>query len=183
MFIRSREIDYKIMEGKSGRNTMDTKRLVTLAVLSTIALTIFVIESALPTLVPIPGIKLGLANIVTLFVIKRMGPKDAALVLLVRIVLATIFAGQAVSFLYSLCGGVMCLIIMSIVNWILRGHYIFVTSIFGAVAHNIGQILAALFILKMTGILAYVPFLIVSGIITGLFTGLACFFADKKIPE
>ena len=159
------------------------RRLTLLAVLTTAALTIFVIESAIPTLIPVPGVKLGLANIVTLFVIKRMGVRDAAAVLLMRVILATIFAGQAVSFIYSICGGVLCLIVMAAVNWILGGHVIFFTSIFGAVAHNIGQIMAAYFILGMSGILVYLPFLVISGIITGLFTGLVCFFMDKYIPS
>ncbi len=162
---------------------VNIRKLTSLALLTTIALTIFVIESAIPLQIPIPGIKLGLANIVTLFVIKRMGVKEAAAVLLVRIVLATVIAGQAVSFLYSICGGFLCLLVMALVNWFLQGHGIFITSIFGAVAHNVGQILAALLVLGMTGILAYVPFLIISGIVTGLFTGLATYFADKYIPK
>lgn len=162
---------------------LNIHKLTSLALLSTIALTIFVLESAIPTPVPVPGIKLGLANIVTLFVIKRMGTKEAALVLFVRIVLSTVIAGQAVSFLYSICGGGLCLIVMGLVNWFLQGHGIFITSIFGAIAHNIGQILAAFLVLRMTGILAYVPFLLISGIITGLFTGVAAYFADRYIPK
>lgn len=159
------------------------KRLTLLAMFTTIALTIFVIESAIPTLVPIPGVKLGLANIVTLFIIKRMRVCDAAVVLLLRIVLASVFVGQAVSFIYSLCGGLLCLLIMALVNWILEGHAIFITSVLGAVAHNAGQILAAFFILGMSGIFAYMPFLVISGVITGLFTGFVCFYMDKYIPK
>ena len=160
------------------KKTFDVKRLTTLALLTTIALTIFVVESAIPTLVPIPGVKLGLANIVTLFVLKRYKFSDAAIVLAMRIILATIFTGQAVSFIYSVSGGFLCLIVMAAVNKLLRGQYIF-----GAVSHNAGQILAAFFILRLSGIFAYMPFLVISGVITGLFTGLVCFFADKYIPK
>lgn len=159
-----------------------TKHLVLLALFATIALTIFVIESAIPTLVPIPGVKLGLANVVTLYVLKRMGFKDAALVLTVRILLSTIFAGQAVSLLYSVCGGALCLLIMCLVNWFLNGHAIFLTSVFGAIAHNAGQLFAAVVILRMTGILAYAPVLLISAVITGLFTGLICYFMDRYLP-
>ena len=162
---------------------MSTRKITILALYTTIALTIFMIESAIPAVVPIPGVKLGLSNIVTLFVIKRHGFKDAALVLFVRVILASIFAGQIVSFTYSVAGGVLCLIVMGLINYILSGEFLFVTSVFGAIAHNVGQILAAYFVLKMSGIFAYVPFLIISGIITGLFTGFACFFAEKKIPK
>ena len=161
------------------KKTFDVKRLTTLALLTTIALTIFVVESAIPTLVPIPGVKLGLANIVTLFVLKRYKFSDAAM----RIILATIFTGQAVSFIYSVSGGFLCLIVMAAVNKLLRGQYIFLTGILGAVSHNAGQILAAFFILRLSGIFAYMPFLVISGVITGLFTGLVCFFADKYIPK
>lgn len=162
---------------------MSTRKITILALYTTIALTIFMIESAIPAVVPIPGVKLGLSNIVTLFVIKRHGFKDAALVLFVRVILASIFAGQIVSFTYSVAGGVLCLIVMGLINYILSGEFLFITSVFGAIAHNVGQILAAYFVLKMSGIFAYVPFLIISGIITGLFTGFACFFAEKKIPK
>jgi len=159
------------------KKTFDVKRLTTLALLTTIALTIFVVESA------IPGVKLGLANIVTLFVLKRYKFSDAAIVLAMRIILATIFTGQAVSFIYSVSGGFLCLIVMAAVNKLLRGQYIFLTGILGAVSHNAGQILAAFFILRLSGIFAYMPFLVISGVITGLFTGLVCFFADRYIPK
>ena len=162
------------------KKTFDVKRLTTLALLTTIALTIFVVESAIPTLVPIPGVKLGLANIVTLFVLKRYKFSDAAIVLAMRIILATIFTGQAVSFIYSVSGGFLCLIVMAAVNKLLRGQYIFLTGILGAVSHNAG---AAFFILRLSGIFAYMPFLVISGVITGLFTGLVCFFADRYIPK
>ena len=70
-----------------------------------------------------------------------------------------------------------------VVNKLLRGQYIFLTGILGAVSHNAGQILAAFFILRLSGIFAYMPFLVISGVITGLFTGLVCFFADRYIPK
>ena len=76
-----------------------------------------------------------------------------------RIILATIFTGQAVSFIYSVSGGFLCLIVMAAVNKLLRGQYIFLTGILGAVSHNAGQILAAFFILRLSGIFAYMPFL------------------------
>ena len=165
------------------KKDFSVRRLTTLALLTTIALTIFVVESAIPTFIPIPGVKLGLANIVTLFVIKRYRISDAAIVLGMRIVLATTFAGQAVSFIYSVSGGFLCLVVMAAVNKLLKGNYIFLTGILGAVSHNVGQILAAFFVLRLTGIFAYMPFLMISGIVTGLFTGLVCYFADIYIPK
>lgn len=165
------------------KKDFSVRRLTTLALLTTIALTIFVVESAIPAFIPIPGVKLGLANIVTLFVIKRYRISDAAIVLGMRIVLATIFTGQAVSFIYSVSGGFLCLVVMAAVNKLLKGNYIFLTGILGAVSHNVGQILAAFFVLRLSGIFAYMPFLMISGIVTGLFTGLVCYFADRYIPK
>lgn len=162
---------------------MRTRRITMLGLLTTIALTIFMIESALPALAPIPGIKLGLANIVTLFILIRFQVRDAILVLFIRIILASVFAGQMVSFLYSICGGVLCLAVMALVNRVLDKKFIFLTSVFGAIAHNIGQILAAYFVLGMSGVFVYVPFLIISGVVTGLFTGVICYYADRYIPR
>ena len=161
---------------------MNIRKLTILALLTTIALTIFMIESVLPPLVPVPGVKLGLANIVTLFILTRFEFRDAAAVLFVRIIMASIFGGQIVYLLYSLAGGVFSLIVMAIISKILNRKYVFITGVFGAIAHNVGQIAAAFLILKLSGILVYVPFLMISGVITGLFTGFVCLFADKKIP-
>ena len=84
---------------------MNLKKLTTLAVFTVVALTIFILESAIPNPVPIPGIKLGLSNIVTLILLLNFTPADAFIVLLARIFLSACFAGQAVSLIYSLCGG------------------------------------------------------------------------------
>lgn len=162
---------------------MRTRRITMLGLLTTIALTIFMIESALPALAPIPGIKLGLANIVTLFILLRFQVRDAVLVLFIRIILASVFAGQMVSFLYSICGGVLCLAVMALVNRLLDKKFIFLTSVFGAIAHNIGQVLAAYFVIGMSGVFVYVPFLLLSGVVTGLFTGVICYYADRYIPR
>ena len=83
-------------------NKMDIKKMTALAMFSVIALTIFTAESMIGPIVPIPGIKLGLANIVTLLVLVLYGPKEALFVLIVRILLGSMFGGQMVSFFYSL---------------------------------------------------------------------------------
>lgn len=162
---------------------MSTKKMTTLALFTTIALIIFTVESALPALAPIPGIKLGLANIITLFVLKHMGGKDALIVLLMRILLASFFFGQALSLLYSLAGGLCCLLVMYLINKLLHGRYLYLTSIMGAIAHNFGQLTVAYLITKVEGVLVYLPFLLISGIVTGLFTGLCAHFADKYVKS
>ncbi|MBP5281350.1 MAG: Gx transporter family protein [Lachnospiraceae bacterium] len=158
------------------------KRLPMLALFTATALMIYCLESLLPTLIPVPGIKLGLANVVTLVVIKRYGARDALLVLLARILLSCFFYGQFLSLLYSLCGGLFCMLITWLINSLLRGEYLYLTSIFGAIAHNLAQLLVAYLITKVPGVLTYLPFLMISAIITGLFTGLCAHFTLRHLP-
>ena len=160
---------------------MDVKKITRLGLYTTIALTIFLLEAALPAMAP--GMKLGLANIVTLYVLSRHTGTEALLVLLVRVVLASIFAGQMVLFVYSLCGGLFALLAMVVFYRFLGKRYIYLVSIMGGVAHNIGQILAAVYLMRMSGMLAYAPYMVISGIFTGLFNGLVCFFMEKRIPQ
>lgn len=123
------------------------KKLTTLALFSTIALTIFLLESLIPPLVPIPGIKLGLANIVTLILLANGTWRDALVVLMARILLGSIFAGQMMSFFYSLAGGLACLLVMAILHHFLGKKLLWFTSIIGALAHNTGQIIVAALVL------------------------------------
>lgn len=160
---------------------MATKKMAVLAIFTVIALTIFVIENAIPIPIPLPGIKLGLANIITLIVLLNYKSGDAFLVLVCRILLGTMFTGQAVSLLYSFSGGILCLLIMILLNRILHGHFIVLISVFGGLFHNIGQITAAFLITNTLGVFSYFPFLAISGIITGFFTGFCAFFAQKYL--
>ncbi len=160
---------------------MTLKKLTTLALFTTLSLIIFTLESLLPPLAPIPGIKLGLANIITLILLRNYSVKDTALVLIARILLSAFFSGQAISLIYSLAGGLASLIIMALFNRLLNGHYVFLTSITGGIAHNLGQLLIAFLITQVPGVLMYLPFLILSGMLTGLFTGLCAHFAQKYL--
>ncbi len=162
---------------------MHTRNLSILALFSALALIISGLESALPPLVPLPGIRLGLANIVTLVLLYRYTAKDALLVLTVRILLSSLLFGQAVSLLYSLAGGLLSLLVMNGGNKLLNRHYLGLTSILGGISHNIGQITVALLLTQVPGVLAYLPFLMLSGILTGLFTGLCAHFMLKFLPK
>lgn len=162
-------------------HSSSTKHLTILALYTTLALAIYGVESLLPPLLPIPGMKLGLANIITLLVLTKYSPKDAFLVLFARILLATFAFGQFVSLLYSLCGGIFCFAAMFMVQKLLRNRHIYITSIFGALFHNLGQILIALLLTRTIGVLSYLPFLIICAVVTGLFTGLCAHFAAKLL--
>jgi heptaprenyl diphosphate synthase len=154
------------------RKGMSAARLTHLALYTVLAMALYGAESLLPPLFPIPGIKLGLSNLVTLIVLRRWGGKDAFLVLLARILLSSLVLGQMMGFFYSLIGGMFSFCTMVIVSKLLRGHFIILISITGAIAHNIGQILTAVLITLSPAVLAYLPYLIISGIVTGCFIGL-----------
>ena len=152
-----------------------TRKLTTLSLLAAIALALYAVESALPPIVPIPGIKLGLSNIITLVVLWKYSAKDAFFVLLVRILLATMFFGQAMSLLYSLFA-------MLLVKRLLHGNYLFLASMTGAVFHNLGQIGVAFLLTSVPAVLVYLPFLLLSGLVTGLFIGLCARFTLRFLP-
>ncbi len=160
---------------------MNTKKIVSLALFTALALILSLVESALPPLAPIPGIKLGLANIITLIVLLNYTARDAFLVLLVRVLLSSLFTGQAIYFLYSLSGALLCFASMWLVNKLLQNHFVFLTSMVGSIFHNTGQVLMAILLTKTFGVAAYLPILLVSGVLTGLFTGLCAYYSQKYL--
>ncbi len=151
---------------------MKTKKLVLLALLDAIALTIFMVEAQIPALVPIPGIKLGLSNIVTVFTVFTIGPWEGAAVLFVRIFLGAVFAGNFSSILYSSAGGLCAIAVTILLQKILTKKQLWVAGCLGAVAHSIGQMAMAIFVTGTPSIAVYLPIMIVCSIVTGLFTGL-----------
>ena len=160
---------------------MSIKKMTILALFTTLALIIFTVESAIPPLAPIPGIKLGLANIITLVTLCLYSPKDTFLVLFARILLSCFLVGQAMSLMYSLAGGIFCFLGMCLLHKLLGRRFLFFTSIAGAMCHNLGQVLVAFLITSVPGVWAYLPFLLLSGIVTGLFTGLCAQFSLKYL--
>lgn len=158
----------------------NVRRLALLGVFTTLALTIFMIESMLPPILPIPGVKLGLANIITLYLLHTATAKDALLVLIARVILASIFGGQMMSFLYSLTGGLLCFLVSAILVRIFDRKNAWITGMVGAIFHNVGQMAAAMLVLRSFGVFAYFPVLMISGILTGLFTGLCTHYFIKR---
>ncbi len=162
----------------------DIRTIVSIGLLSALSLAIYAFESMLPPLLPIPGIKPGLSNIIILYTLKRLGKKEAGCVLLVRLLLSAILFGNAISLIYSLAGGFLALIIEIICDKILSGKNIQITGAFGGLFHNIAQLITAALIMQTAAVLSYAPYLFIAGIVTGLFTGYAAHFLLKiKIPE
>lgn len=159
-----------------------TKRLTTCATLAALALALSYVEGMMPLPVPLPGFKLGLANIVTLFALCTLGAPDALSILLVRVLLGAMFAGNASALIYSMLGGFSAMAAMiALRRWDKLSVY--GISVGGAAAHNSGQVAAAVLTLGNTAPLAYLPLLLVvslfSGALTGFVTGLLLRRADS----
>ncbi|MGI5935438.1 MAG: Gx transporter family protein [Oscillospiraceae bacterium] len=162
---------------------MNIRRLTLMATLAAAALTIFVAESQIPPVVPLPGIKLGLANIITLVAMSILSRRDAGLILAVRIILGSIFTGSVSSLIFSLAGGVLAFAVMAAVIGLFPEKLIWVVSTLGAIGHNTGQLIAAVFVTGTPGILIYAPALLASSIITGVFTGLASMYLIRSFKK
>lgn len=154
-----------------------TRTLTAMSVLTALALIIFMVEAQIPALFAIPGIKLGLANIVTLIAMKFMGRRQAGLVLAARIILGSFFIGNFSVILYSGAGGLLCYTVMSMTVYRLK--QIWVVSVLGAIAHNLGQISVAAIVLKSSAVFLYLPPLIISAVITGAFTGFCAMYLSR----
>ena len=162
---------------------MQTRKLTRMALLTAIALTIFMIEAQIPALVPIPGVKLGLANIVTVFAVFTMGSKEGAMILAARIFLGAVFAGNFSTIFYSAAGGACAILVTIGLKRILTKNQLWVAGALGAVAHSIGQMAVAVAMTGTPGLLVYLPVMILCGIVTGLFTGLCAQFLVKRGKE
>lgn len=160
---------------------MNTKRLTTMSLLTSMALIIFIIEANLPSLTPVPGIKLGLSNIITIYAMFILVPLDTLLILLSRIILGSIFSGNMSVLLYSLAGGILCYVSMLIMRKFLTLKQIWICSVIGALFHNIGQITVAILITNTMSLIYYLPILMVSAIISGMFTGLCTQYLVNRL--
>ena len=159
---------------------MKARKITLLALLTAIALTIFMVEAQIPALVPIPGIKLGLANIVTVFAVFALGPKDACLVLAARIFLGAVFAGNFSTIFYSAAGGALAIAVTIGMRKILTKKQLWVAGALGAVAHSIGQMAMAVLLTGTPGLIVYLPVMMAVSIVTGTFTGLCAQFLVNR---
>ena len=156
-------------------------RITRLALLTAIALTIFMVEAQIPALTTIPGVKLGLANVVTVYAMFAMGPGDALLVLSGRVFLGAVFSGQPMTLIYSAAGGLLSWCVLCILKRLLTQRQIWLASPVAAVFHNIGQLLAAAAVLRSWAVMAYLPYLVIAAVLAGLFTGIAAQALIKQL--
>ena len=149
------------------------KKLLYLALLTAISLVLFVVENQIPAPVPVPGVKLGLGNVIVVAVLFLYGPWEALAVLGAKILLSAILTGNLSALAYSAAGGLLSWGGMCLLRPLLREKQLWAASVLGAMLHNLGQLLAAMVIAATPGLIAYLPVLLLSGMVTGLFTGVA----------
>lgn len=159
------------------------KTITFTGIFTALAIILAYVELLIPPLFPsLPGIKMGLPNIIIVFLLYRKDANSAIFVSLIRILLVTMLFSNAMAFLYSLAGAVLSLLIMILLRKLNLLSVVGV-SIAGAVAHNIGQILMAMLLLDSSELGFYLITLVFSGIIAGIFVGLCGALLIKKFPS
>jgi heptaprenyl diphosphate synthase len=157
------------------------KKTAFLGMFVALALIASYVESLIPIYFGAPGIKLGLANLVTVVVLYQSGLKEGAIVSFLRILLAGFLFGNVFSILYSLAGGVLSLLVMYGLKKSEKFSILGV-SVAGGITHNIGQMIVAVFLMENGKIAFYFPILMIAGVITGLLIGIASREVQKRIP-
>ena len=150
----------------------NTKKLTLLAMMITFAIILSYIESKIPAFVAIPGVKIGLANIVVIFVLFKLGIKEAIVISGVRVFIISLLFGNPISLIYSIAGAFLSLTVMFILKKLTPLKEV-ALSVVGGVMHNVGQIAVASLILETNVLVYYLPFLILSGTIAGIAVGVA----------
>ena len=161
---------------------MKTRKLITEAMLAGLALILSYVESLFPLSIAVPGVKMGLPNLVIVFALYRMGTGSAVRISLVRVGLVALLFGNFYSFLYSAAGAVLSLVLMALLKRV-KGLHTAGVSVAGAVMHNIAQIGVAILILGAREIIFYLPPLLVSGMLSGIGIGIAAAVLIRRIPE
>lgn len=157
-------------------------RVAYFGVFTALALIFSYVESLIPINFGIPGVKLGLANLITLIALYKMSVKEAFLISIARVVLSGFIFGNLFAILYSLAGGLLSLAIMT---WFKRSNKfsIYGISMAGGVFHNVGQLMMAILVVESVTIAGYLPVLLVSGLLTGLVIGVVSGETLKRIGK
>lgn len=150
---------------------MSTKRITTYGILIALALILSYVEAQIPAFVAIPGMKLGLTNIVVLTALYVMDTKSAMFINVVRIIIVAILFGNAMSFAFSIVGGMLSTIVMILLKKTGKMKAIGVSAA-GGITHNVGQILTAMVLLGTKAIAWYLPVLWISGVFSGVVIGI-----------
>lgn len=159
------------------------KKLTFLAIMTAVSLIMFLLEGLIPIPLPVPGVKLGLSNIISVCVLFLVGRSAAFAVLLLRVSLGALITGQLSGIIYSLCGGILSLAVLCLLRPILKNSQLWIAGALGGALHNVGQIAAAMVITQTPAIIVYLPVLLLCGMIAGLFTGLCAQFLYQRLQK
>ncbi len=159
-----------------------TRRLAFSAMFAALALIFSYVEVLIPIPVPIPGIKLGIANLVILIALYRMGFRYAFSINCVRIVIAGLLFSGVFGMIYSFAGGILSLVVMVLLKR--TGLFSMVgVSMAGGVAHNLGQLTAACFIVSNAALMSYFSVLLFTGLMGGILIGMLSYIIEKRLPS
>ncbi|MDO5403805.1 MAG: Gx transporter family protein [Eubacteriales bacterium] len=168
---------------KEGKKNSSRDKIYTIAVcgvLTALAMIFSYVESLMPIPLPVPGIKLGVANIAIITVMYAAGVKEALIINIIRIALTAILFGNFNSFIFSMAGGMLSILSMILLKK--TGQFSMTgVSIAGGVAHNIGQIIAAIFVMGSSTIMYYLPVLMILGVFTGAVIGIVAALVVKRV--
>lgn len=161
---------------------MKAQKIALYGLLTALALVLAYLESLIPAFFAVPGMKLGLTNLVVLLALYRMGNRPAILLNIIRIVLVSLLFGNLLSLLFSLAGGLLSGAVMILLKR--SGHFSMLgVSMAGGVAHNVGQILMAMLVLETWQVVSYLLVLWISGVAAGLAIGFLCYEVTRRLPE
>jgi heptaprenyl diphosphate synthase len=171
-----------IVKSKINFTKITTKQMVTMSVIIAVAMILSYVESLIPVFIPIPGVKLGLSNIATVFALFSLGAPAAVMVSIIRVLLSCLLFGNVSTLIYSLFGAALSLLFM----FLARRFNLFSTvgvSVIGGVFHNVGQIIAAIIMIENVGLAYYLPPLILSGVVTGALIGFIAGILIEKMKK
>lgn len=164
------------------KTTLDTKKMVTISALISVAMILSYIESMVPAFVAVPGVKMGLSNIATVFALYTLGWPYAICVSVVRVFLSALLFGNFVSLIYSLSGAALALLVMILLSKSNLFSSVGV-SVAGGVCHNAGQIIAACIVMKNSAISLYLIPLVISGTLSGILIGFVAGMLVERIKK
>ncbi len=161
---------------------MKTKKVAFLGMCIALSMILSFVESQIPPLVAVPGVKVGLPNLVMVFMLYKIGAKETAIVSILRVILVGILFGTPLSMIYSLVGAALSLIGMIL----LKKTNLFApvtVSVAGGILHNIGQIATACLVMETAQIAYYLPVLLISGTIAGIIIGIVAAMILKRLDK
>lgn len=164
------------------KDRWSTRKIAYMGMFIAVAMVFSYVESLIPVNIAVPGVKLGLANLVTIVVMFKMDVRSAWVISLIRVVLSALLFGNLSIMVYSLAGAVLSLLVMTLCMK-MKIFGLLGTSILGAVSHNAGQIIMAAILMKSGNIMLYIPVLCISGTIAGICIGLAGAVLVRNLPK